>query len=159
MIEQRLAKLEAEADIRRLKARYLNACDAKNVEQMRGCFTQDAVIDFAGMGQFSLDELMAIYNQMAVQTPIADSHHGHNAEIDILSEDEAKAVWNLGFTTYDPRDHSFRVMSLFYYDEYRRLEGGWRISASKTEARLVVQGRLDAETVRAETVIPTLQSA
>jgi len=42
-LEARLSKLEAESDIRRLKARYLNACDAKDADAMRDCFTEDWV--------------------------------------------------------------------------------------------------------------------
>ena len=42
----RIARLEAESDIRRLKARYLNACDAKDVDRIRECFTPDAELVF-----------------------------------------------------------------------------------------------------------------
>lgn len=37
--EQRLARLEALEAIRQLKHRYLNACDLKEVEVIRECFT------------------------------------------------------------------------------------------------------------------------
>jgi len=153
-IEERLAKLEAESEIRRLKARYLNACDAKDVAAVRACFTEDAHIDFAGMGQFTLDQLLGIFTELAVSTPIADSHHGHNAEIEIVSVDHVKARWNLGFSTFDPRTNSFRVMSMFYHDEYRRTDVGWRISASRTEARTVVEGRLEAGSVTGAMLVP-----
>jgi len=55
-LETRIAKLEAESDIRKLKARYLNACDAKNEEAIRACFTQDAEIEFPPLGSFDLRE-------------------------------------------------------------------------------------------------------
>lgn len=158
-IEERLGRLEAESEIRRLKARYLNACDAKDVAAVRACFTADAHIDFAGMGQFTLDQLIGIYTELAVNTPIADSHHGHNAEIEVLSADSAKARWNLGFSTFDPRTNSFRVMSLFYYDEYRRTDDGWRISVSRTEARTVVEGKLEAGSVTGALLVPPPASA
>ncbi|NNE58481.1 MAG: nuclear transport factor 2 family protein, partial [Hellea sp.] len=82
-IEQRLARLEAESDIRRLKARYLNACDRKDVEAVRYCFAPDAVIDFPPLGSFDVDGLIGIFTQMAVSTSIIDSHHGHNGEITV----------------------------------------------------------------------------
>lgn len=153
-IEERLARLEAEADIRRLKARYLNACDAKEVDAIRACFTEDAAIDFAGMGQFTVDQLIDIFTELAVQTPIADSHHGHNGEIEILSANTAKARWNLGFTTYDPRNGAFRASTMFYYDEYCLTAAGWRVSASRTEARTMIEGKADAGSVIASWLIP-----
>lgn len=155
-IEDRLARLEAESDIRQLKARYLNACDAKEVEIMKACFTPDAVIDFAGMGVFTRDQIAQIFTDIAVTSPIADSHHGHNAEITILSADTAKARWNLGFSTFDPRDFSFRVMSLFYQDEYRRTEAGWQMSMSKTEARIVVEGKVDPDSLTSNLLVPSV---
>ncbi len=69
-LESRVARLEAESDIRRLKARYLNACDAKDVDAIRACFTDDAVIDFPPIGEFGLDGLIDVFTQMAAATPI-----------------------------------------------------------------------------------------
>ena len=82
-IERRLARLEAESDIRRLKARYLNACDAKDVEAIRACFTVDAELHYPPIGQFGVDGLIEVFTQMAATTPIVDVHQGHNAEIEV----------------------------------------------------------------------------
>lgn len=154
-IEERLARLEAESEIRRLKARYLNACDAKQADVVRACFTLDAVIDFEGMGVFNVDQLVGIFTEVAVNSPIADSHHGHNAEIEILSADTAKAVWNLGFTTYDPRNGQFRALSMFYQDEYRRTEDGWRISKTKSLARSALEGTAIEGKLSAKWLLPS----
>lgn len=148
-LETRIAKLEAESDIRRLKARYLNACDAKDEAVMRGCFTEDAVIDFPPLGRFDLDGLAGIFNQMAATTPITDVHHGHNGEIEI-DGDSAKARWNLGFATYDPRENTFRMLASFYTDEYRRTEDGWRICYTKSEPRAIVDGTLSPDSLKAK---------
>lgn len=153
-IEDRLIHLESESAIRRLKARYLNACDAKEADEVRACFTADAVIDFEGMGVFTVDQLVSIFTEMAVTTPIADIHHGHNGEIEILSKNEAQARWNLGFTTYDPRNGSFRALSMFYHDEYRLTHNGWRISATKSIARTALQGTATAGNVSADWLLP-----
>jgi hypothetical protein len=87
-LEARIARLEAESEIRRLKARYLNACDMKDVEVIRACFHPDAELDYAPMGKFGLDQLIAVFTQIAVGSPIADSHQIHNGEVGILSPDE-----------------------------------------------------------------------
>lgn len=148
-LEQRIAKLEAESEIRQLKARYLNACDAKDVEAMRACFTEDAEIEFPPLGSFDLDGLVGIFTQMAATTPITDVHHGHNGELTI-DGDEASGRWNLGFATYDPRNNNFRMLSSFYEDRYRKTDQGWRISYTKSTPRAIVDGTLAADSVTAK---------
>ena len=161
-LEDRLARLEAESDIRRLKARYLNACDRKDVEAMRACFTEDAVIDFPPLGEFDLDGLVGIFTQMAVSRPITDVHQGHNAEITV-SGDTAEAVWNLGFATFDPREETFRLLSSFYTDRYRKTDDGWRICYTRSEPRAIIDGKLEAGSVKANwldmTAAPDAESA
>lgn len=147
-LEARIARLEAESDIRRLKARYLNACDAKDVEAIRACFTDDAVIDFPPLGEFDLDGLMNIFTQMAATTPIVDVHQGHNGEIEI-SGDKATGHWNLGFATYDPREKTFRMLASFYDDRYRKTDAGWRICYTKSIPRAIVDGTLAEDNIKA----------
>ena len=153
-IEQRLARLEAESDIRKLKARYLNACDAKDVAAIRACFTEDAKIEFPPLGSFGLEGLIGIFTQMAATTPIVDVHHGHNGEITI-DGDAAKGIWNLGFATYDPRQNSFRMLASFYEDEYRKTVDGWKISYTKSTPRTIVDGTLADDTIAAKWVADT----
>ena len=150
-LEARIARLEAESDIRRLKARYLNACDAKDLDAIRACFTEDAVIDFPPLGAFDLDGLIGIFTQMAATTPIIDVHQGHNAEIEVAGDD-ASARWNLGYATYDPRAGSFRLLANFYHDRYRRTAGGWRICYTRSEPRASVDGALAEGGVKARWV-------
>ncbi len=153
-LETRIARLEAESEIRRLKARYLNACDLKDVAAIRGCFTDDAALDYAPMGQFNLDQLIAVFTKFAVEQPIVDSHQMHNGEIEIVDADHARARWNLGFTTYDPRTGAFRLMSGLYEDEYRRTPAGWRIAKSRHTPRLIADGTLTDASVKASIVKP-----
>ena len=150
-LEPRIARLEAESDIRRLKARYLNACDAKDVDAIRACFTEAAVIDFPPVGAFDVDGLIGVFTQMAATTPITDVHQGHNAEIEV-NGDEASARWNLGYATYDPRARSFRLLANFYHDRYRRTPEGWRISYSRSEPRAIVDGTLAEDAIKADWV-------
>ena len=140
-LEDRIEKLESESAIRRLKARYLNSCDRKDVDAMRACFTADAVIDFPPLGEFNLDTLTDIFTQMSVNTPITDVHQGHNGEITIEGQ-TAKAIWNLGFATYNPEDKSFRLLSSFYHDTYIKTEDGWRINYTRSDPRAIIDGIL-----------------
>ena len=148
-LEERILKLESESDIRRLKARYLNACDRKDVPAIRGCFTTDAVIDFPPLGEFDVDGLIGIFNQMAVSTSVIDSHHGHNGEITV-SGDKAEATWNLGFATINPDDNSFRLLAGFYTDRYERRNGEWLITYTRSEPRKIIDGKLEDTGISAD---------
>jgi len=143
-LEIRIQKLESESEIRKLKARYLNACDTKNVELMRDCFTSDAEIQFPPLGNFDLEGLIKIFQEVAATTPISDIHHGHNGEIEIQGS-TANGRWNLGFATYDPRTKNFRMMSSIYEDRYRKTDNGWRICFTKSTPRTIIDGILKDE--------------
>jgi len=147
-LEQRIEKLEVESDIRRLKARYLNACDRKDAKTVRACFAPDAIIDFPPLGEFDVDGLIGIFTQMAVSTQIIDSHHGHNPEI-IIDGDKAEATWNLGFATINPEDNSFRLLAGFYTDRYEKRDGHWVITYTKSEPRKVIDGQLNSNGISA----------
>ena len=153
-LEARIARLEAESDIRRLKARYLNACDAKDVAAIRACFTPDAELDYQPVGKFGPDGLIAAFTEIALDSPIVDVHQIHNGEIEVTDADRATARWSLGFSTYDPRSGGFRLIGSFYHDEYARPPEGWRVSKSRHEPRTVVDGRLGANSVTATSALP-----
>lgn len=153
-LEARLARLEAESDIRRLKARYLNACDAKDAASVRACFTADAELDYAPMGKFDVDTMIAAFTAIAVESPITDSHQLHNGEIELLDADHATASWALSFATHDPRTGTFRLMHGRYEDEYIRTPQGWRISKSRHTPRLVADGTLTNGTLHAQLTQP-----
>ncbi len=154
-LEERITKLEAESDIRRLKARYLNACDRKDVPAIRACFTKDAVIDFPPLGEFDVDGLIGIFTQMAVSTSVIDSHHGHNAEITI-NGDKAEAIWNLGFATINPDDNSFRLLAGFYTDKYERQNGKWLMIYTRSEPRKIIDGKLEESSTSAHLIKDTI---
>ncbi|AYJ87065.1 nuclear transport factor 2 family protein [Sphingomonas paeninsulae] len=153
-LETRIARLEAESDIRRLKARYLNACDAKDVDAIRACFTPDAELDYQPLGKFGPDSLIEAFTTIALHSPIVDVHQIHNGEIEIIDADHASARWSLGFSTYDPREGSFRLMGGFYYDEYIRTANGWRVSKSRHEPRTIIDGTIGADGVTAKSLLP-----
>jgi hypothetical protein len=153
-LEARIARLEAESDIRKLKARYLNACDLKDPEAIRACFHPDAELDYAPLGKFGVGQMIAAFTKIAVGSPIADSHQIHNGEIEIHSADRASARWSLGFTTFDPRKGSFRLMAGLYEDEYVRTAEGWRIMSSRHTPRLIADGTLADGALQIKPVMP-----
>lgn len=153
-LEARIARLEAESEIRKLKARYLNACDAKDVAAIRACFTPDAELDYQPVGTFGPDGLIAAFTEIALHSPIVDVHQIHNGEIEIVDADNATARWSLGFSTYDPRAGTFRLIGSFYHDEYVRTPEGWRVSRSRHEPRTIIDGTMGADGIVAKSMLP-----
>ena len=139
-IEARIAKLEAETAIRKLKARYLNACDRKDPATIRDCYTKGAIIDFPPLGEFDVDGLIEIFTNLAVNTNIIDSHQGFNAEITVHG-DTAEAVWGYSYSMFNPDDDSFRLITGFYHDRYKHQNGTWFISYTRTEPRRIFDGQ------------------
>ena len=85
---QRLEDLEA---IRRLKSRYLNACDQQDPESAKKCFAEGEVeIDMGHVGVFrSRDQFAALYKAAGCHPHVLDMHQGGNAEIDFMDDEHA----------------------------------------------------------------------
>lgn len=130
-LEARIARLEALEAIQRLKHRYLNACDLKQVESIRDCFAEgEILIDYGPIGIFrDRDSFVAVYRELACQPRVIDLHHGANPEIYLLGEDgdEALGRWALCYCNLDGETGATRKLGGFYQDRYRRIDGQWRI--------------------------------
>ena len=128
-LAQRLAVLEDKEAIRLLKARYLRACDLKQVEAVRDCFAPGPIrIAYQNFPEFTdRDAFVAVYEQMACQGGVYDLHHATNWEITLTGADSATGLWSLNFRTIltGPR----QVVRLVVEDEdrYARADGRWWI--------------------------------
>lgn len=129
---QRLEDLEA---IRRLKHRYLNACDQQLPEVARDCFADgEIVIDMGHLGVLRhRDEFAALYRAAGCHPHVLDMHHGGNPEIDFVSDDHARALWSLDYRNINTQEKTVTFLSVIYHDEYRRIDGAWRITHSRSE--------------------------
>jgi hypothetical protein len=141
-LEARIARLEALEAIQRLKNRYLNACDLKQVEVIRDCFAEgEILLDYGPIGTFrDRDSFVAVYREMACQPRVIDLHHGANPEIDLLGEDEAVARWALCYFNVDSETGATRQLGGFYQDRYHRIDGCWRIVESVFRGHSEVTG-------------------
>lgn len=133
-LERRIARLEALEAIRLLKHRYLNACDLKEVETIRDCFATGPIdIDYEAVGRFDdRDRFVALYQSLACHPRVRDSHHGANPEIELLGDDHARGRWALSYFNLDAETGQTRRLGVIYDDEYRRLDGGWKIVATRS---------------------------
>ena len=125
----KVGRLLAIEEIRRLKAAYLNACDLKDATLLLECFAKgDIEIDYGHVGRFSRRETFVEFYLEAANHPyILDMHQGGNAEIDIVAADFAKARWSFDYRNINTRVGTITLASGFYDDEYVREEPGWRI--------------------------------
>jgi len=148
-LEQRIARLEALEAIRQLKHRYLNACDLKDIEAIRDCFATGPIrIDYEAVGVFEeRDPFVALYQSLACHPRVRDSHHGANPEIELLSDDTARGRWSLCYFNLDAETGLTRRLGVMYDDEYRRMDGVWKIVATRSRILAVVSGRDEPATL------------
>ncbi|MFT3759213.1 nuclear transport factor 2 family protein [Thauera sp.] len=141
-LEKRIARLEAAEAIRLLKHRYLNACDLKEVEAIRDCFASGPIlIDYEAVGSFAdRDSFVALYQSLACHPRVRDSHHGANPEIELLTDDHARGRWALSYFNLDAGTGATRWLGVIYDDEYRRIEGAWKIVATRSRILAAVTG-------------------
>lgn len=136
----RVTRLEDIEAIRQLKARYLRACDLKEVEEVRGCFPPGPVrIAYQGFPLFNdRDAFVETYREMACQGGVYDLHHATNAEIELTGADTARGRWSLNFQTILLATSTVTRLAVEYDDLYRREEGRWWIveTASRITAFL-----------------------
>ena len=134
-VAARLQRLEDIEAIRRLKARYLNACDQKDSQQVRACFADgEILVDTAHLGVFkSADSFVAMYSDAALHDHILDKHQAGNAEIDIVGTHDAHGLWCLDYRNINIRDRTLTLMSVIYHDTYKKIGGVWKISGSRSE--------------------------
>lgn len=138
VLEQQLARLQAVEDIRALKARYLNACDRQDPEAVRDCFAEgEVIIDMSYFGHCrSRDEFVdGIFVPRGCHDHVLDMHHCSNPEIEILDPDNARGVWSLNYRNINTQERTVTLLSALYHDEYRRIDGQWKVSRSRTEYR------------------------
>ncbi len=127
-IEQRLATLEDVRAVEALKWRYLRACDRKQPDAVRACFTDDAVIDFEGFPLFTdADSFVAIYRQYGCVPNIVDMHHGQNPIVEI-DGDTAKGWFDLYFFQMDTQSKRLTQLAVSYDDDFVRRDGRWLIA-------------------------------
>jgi hypothetical protein len=134
-LRRRVQRLEDVEAIRRLKARYLNACDSQDPESAKNCFAEgEVLIDMGHVGVFRDREGFAeIYRTFGCQPFVLDMHHGANPEIEFLDEHHAKALWALEYRNFNTEAKTVTFVSLIYHDEYAKQHGQWKIVKTRSE--------------------------
>ncbi len=128
----RVAALEDINAIRQLKARYLRACDLKQVDDLRDTLLPRGVrLDYQNFPLFTdREDFIATFESMACQGGVYDLHHAGNADIELTGPDEARGRWTLNFRTIILGLRSVTQLVVDYQDVYRRQDGRWWIAES-----------------------------
>jgi hypothetical protein len=117
-------------EIKRLKYRYLRFLDQKCWDDLAELFTVDAIAAYSG-GAYSFngrDEIMGFLRESMGAETFLSSHRCHHPEIDITGPDRATGIWALDdVVVMQEWDLTVRG-SAFYTDEYRKIDGAWKIS-------------------------------
>ena len=109
-IDRRIQILEDIEEIKNLKSRYLNACDAQDPDQAMRCFASGKItIDMGHVGFFETRESFAeLYKSAGCHDYIMDLHHGSNPEIKIIDDTNAKGLWGLNY-------RNINLLGYFFY--------------------------------------------
>lgn len=141
----RLSALEDKEAIRLLKARYLRACDLKDVETVRDCFDPDTVrIAYQGFPVFTRrDDFVEMFRQMGCQPGVHDIHHATNWDIELTGTGEAKGLWSLNFRTILVGPRQVTRLAVEYEDIYRRKDGRWYIADTVSTITSMITEEID----------------
>lgn len=145
-LERRLAKLEAVEEIRHLKLRYGQLCDAGYpVDPILAMFTEDAVWDGGATfgvfrGHAEIRQFFTAINEevgFAVHYMIGDA---------IVVDDEVRAArgtWHMfeaATMTVDGVPEAMWLAAV-YEDEYRHEDGTWKFSSVRLDFRMQAMHR------------------
>lgn len=142
-----LKKLLAIEEIRSLKARYFRLQDNKLWDEYRELFLDDSVFDVTeaftdpvdGGGE-SLPARVAVpvigrdaivaYVSSGLNEHVRSFHEGFMSEVEILSDDSARATWPMEDRVWFGRDRLMHGFG-YYHETYRRVDGRWYIQTLK----------------------------
>lgn len=143
-IVARLSALEDKEAIRLLKARYLRACDLKDIEAVRNSFHPGKVrIAYQGFPEFKRrDDFVEVYQQMGCEPGVYDIHHATNWDIELTGEGEATGLWSLNFRTILLGLQQVTRLAVEYEDRYRCEDGRWYIVETVSRVTSVITEKI-----------------
>ena len=115
--------------IKKLKYKYMRNLDCHQWPELADCFAEDAVSDYDS-GKYSFngrDNIIDFLKKFMDRPTIITQHHAHHPEIELTSETTAKAIWYLQDIVINLDDNTTLRGAGFYYDEYEKIEGQWKI--------------------------------
>lgn len=140
-VDRALAQVRELLDIEEissLKGRALRYLDTEQWEKWYALFTDDVRILWP---DFDIDvdgreQLIEAWQRTVVPSyPQLSTHHGHMPEIEIIDDTTARALWAMENDLQWAQESFNGILKLHgsghHIDEYRKVEGVWRISSMK----------------------------
>jgi hypothetical protein len=126
----RVQALEDVEAIKRLKYRYWRCLDLKLWDELAGCFTPDATVDYSeGKYRFQGPEAIIgfLTRSLGRESGSITLHHGHHPEIELTGPSTARGSWALDNYLFNPGHKRNVRIGAYYHDEYAKADGTWRI--------------------------------
>lgn len=135
-----LQEISDRLEIQDLVYEYSAIIDQKRFDDLREVFTEDAHIDYSAFGAPAggREEIIAFLKQVMVMFP-NHQHLNANAQITVDGDTATGRVMCFNpqeMSLPDGTTHIF-MCGLWYIDEYRRTDEGWRISKRSEEKSYV----------------------
>ena len=127
-----LEEIEA---IKRLKYKYMRCIDQKLWDELKDCFTDDAISSYSG-GKYAYEgreNILKFLSDAMGAASFHSSHRVHHPEIDITSPTTATGIWALEDTVIETKLDFSLSGAAFYRDEYVKVEGAWKIKTTGYE--------------------------
>ncbi|SFR91240.1 nuclear transport factor 2 family protein [Sphingomonas jatrophae] len=121
------------AEIEEVLAQYCHLLDQQRWDAFRALFTEDARLDYIGLGEVTGPDAMIAFLQPIVEGLAMTLHAGSTNSI-ALNGDTAtvRSAALVPMTAVQPGGAlSTSVTGLWYEDEFRRTPAGWRIAARR----------------------------
>lgn len=147
-LERRITLLEDIEAIKRLRWVYSRGCDDKNnLDILMPLFTEDATITlnppFSGRYQ-GKEELAKMYRNNAEVNGVGWTVHYYLQPVIDVAEDGLSAgaswyLWEPAMMRLDNPEQEAVIMAGLYKDEYKKIDGQWKISSIEINMSLLAK--------------------
>ena len=119
--------------IKQVKYRYLRALDTKHWDDFADTLAEDITADYGpSIGEelhFANRTDLVDYMRSALGPNVITEHRVTHPEITVTG-DTARGSWYLQDRVIVAEYNFMLIGAAFYHDQYRRTDGGWKISAT-----------------------------